>query len=70
VIHFLQSVKTFLSSWARAVKAALDIRDFFVFGGLGMVGYGFFLLRPWLGWTIAGSILLYMGLFYGRRPAK
>lgn len=43
------------------IKNGLDIRDFFVFGGLSMLGYGLYLLRPWLGFAVAGAILMVIG---------
>jgi len=42
-----------------------DERDLLVFAGLGMLGYGFYLFWPWLGFVSVGAILLYMGLFHG-----
>lgn len=50
-----------LVSWARTVKSGFDIRDVFVFGGLAMLGYGLWLLRPWLGFAVSGFILMLIG---------
>lgn len=45
-----------------------DIRDFHIYGGLIMSGYGLFLLYPWLSFTVIGLILFIMGApFPGRR---
>jgi hypothetical protein len=49
------------------VKKTIDIRDVFVFGGLGMLGYGLYLLQPWLGWTVTGGLLMGLGIFVGKR---
>jgi hypothetical protein len=47
--------------------AAFDVRDLLVFGGLAMLGYGLYLLRPWIGWSVAGLVLMSFGLFIGKR---
>ena len=46
---------------------ASNIRDFFVLGGLSMLGYGLHLEWPWLGYAVPGAILLSIGLFVGKR---
>ena len=56
-----------LSGISSRVKSAFDIRDLFVFGGLAMMGYGLYLLKPWLGWAATGAVLVSLGLFIGRR---
>ena len=43
------------------IKDYLDIRDILVFGGLGLLGYGLWLLRPWLGFAVAGAVLMGIG---------
>jgi len=59
------SIKTWASNNLRrlssAIKSGFDIRDIFLFGGLAMMGYGLYLLRPWLGWAAAGAILMAIG---------
>ena len=49
-----------------AVGRAIDLRDCFVFGGLGVMGYGLYLFRPWVSFTVCGAILLAIGIFIGR----
>jgi len=41
---------------------AFDIRDVFCFGGVGMLGYGLYLLKG-LGWAfvVCGSLLMAIG---------
>lgn len=51
------------------VRKSFDVRDVLVFGGLAMLGFGLFLLRPWLGFAVAGLILMCFGLFIGQRGA-
>lgn len=60
-------LKNFLKSLAVGAFGAFDVRDFFVFGGLSMLGFGLYLLRPWLGFSITGLILMSIGLFIGKR---
>lgn len=52
-----------LKSWAGAVKAALDVRDFLFFGGLSLLGYGLWLYAPWLGFAVPGAVLTVFGAF-------
>ncbi len=44
-----------------SVAAALDVRLFLFFGGLLMLGYGLYLVYPWLSFTVSGSILMLVG---------
>lgn len=59
-----------LTSPFRALARAFDMRDVFVFGGLGMLGYGLHLRWGlWLALMVCGAILLLIGLgFLSRRP--
>jgi len=49
------------------MKHALDFRDFFVFGGLSMLGYGLFLYLPWLSFTVCGVLLMAFGFLMGEK---
>lgn len=59
-------VKSILS-WIGGLSRLFDTRDFFVFGGLCLFGYGLHLLAPWAGFSAAGAIMLMIGLFVGKR---
>ena len=59
-----------LKSWAGAVKAALDVRDFLFFGGLTLLGYGLWLYAPWIGLSVSGFILMVSGYIMGGSPKK
>ena len=48
-----------------ALRAALDIRAFFFLGGLGMLGYGLHLYRPWIAFTVCGILLMLTGWLIG-----
>lgn len=54
-------------SWVSALWKAVDIQDFFIFGGLALLGYGLWMLYPWLGFTVPGAILMCFGLFFVKR---
>ena len=49
-----------------AVGKLIDLRDCFVFGGLGLLGYGLYRFRPWVSFTVCGAVLLAIGIFIGR----
>jgi len=51
----------------KSISSFFDIRDIFVFAGIAGIGYGLYLLRPWLGISVSGAILFYIGLFHGQR---
>lgn len=64
IINYFQNVA---KSWVGKVKNAADVRDILVFGGLILLGYGLYLLRPWLGFAVSGGLMMCIGLFVGKR---
>jgi len=52
-----------LKSRIGAIKNGFDVRDFFVLGGLALLGYGLFLFRPWVSFSVCGCILMLIGYF-------
>jgi hypothetical protein len=42
-------------------RVAFDVRDFLFFGGLSLTGYGFWLLKPWVGFVVSGILLMATG---------
>ena len=52
------------------LKGIIDVRDFHVYGGLVLLGYGLYLFHPWLAFSICGAVLLLTGLFYGGYRVK
>lgn len=55
---FFKGIRSFVSK----VYAAFDVRDFFVFGGLGMLGYGLYLRwGEWLAFMVCGVLLMIIG---------
>lgn len=63
-------LSSLLKSWAGAVKAALDVRDFLFFGGLSLLGYGLWLYAPWLGFAVYGFFLMVSGYIMGGPEKK
>lgn len=47
----------------------VGIRDLFVFGGLGLMGYGLHLYEPWVAFAVCGACLTAFGLFFGGERA-
>jgi hypothetical protein len=43
------------------LKRFFDLRDVLAFGGLFVMGYGLYLLRPWIAFAVCGGILMLMG---------
>ncbi|MEN6375525.1 MAG: hypothetical protein ABFD75_12225 [Smithella sp.] len=64
-LNFFLKFINLLKSFSVKAFEAFDARDFLVFGGLILLGYGLYLLRPWFGLAVTGAILIYMGLFHG-----
>jgi hypothetical protein len=68
VVYDLKIIKKILNSVksrCQAAKAAFDIRDFFVFCGLVLLGHGLYLLRPWVSFSVCGTILMMFGFLMG-----
>ena len=56
--RFFRTIKSFISK----AYAAFDIRAFFVFGGLMMLGYGLDLKwGEWLAFLVCGILLMLIG---------
>ena len=51
----------------KIATGAVGIRDLFVFGGLGLMGYGLHLYEPWVSFTVCGACLMAFGVFGGGR---
>jgi hypothetical protein len=49
-----------------SIGKLIDLRDCFIFGGLGLMGYGLYQFRPWIAFTVCGAILLAIGMFPGK----
>ncbi|MFA7218774.1 MAG: hypothetical protein WC057_09295 [Dehalococcoidales bacterium] len=58
----IRRIGTFFSSLFKGLWNAFDIRDIFVFGGLGMLGYGLYLRwGEWLACMVCGVLLMIIG---------
>ena len=60
----LNKTVRFLTSPIRGLWTAFDVRDVFVFGGLGLLGYGLWLRCQWLGFAVPGLFLFAVGLLW------
>jgi len=52
LLHFVSTLITF----------SFDVRDLLLFIGLFFVGYGLWLYAPWIGFTVAGFLLMLLAL--------
>ena len=66
-MKFITKFYGFFNTRIEAFKNAVDGRDFLFCLGLLMLGYGLFLLRPWLGFSVPGAIMVCISLFIGQR---
>lgn len=49
----------------KSIVKNIDIRDIFVFGGFGMLGYGLYLKwGQWLAFMVCGIVLSILGLLW------
>jgi hypothetical protein len=67
---YLKIIKRFapyLLSRLKVLADALDIRDFILLGGLGMLGYGLYLLDPWIAFTVCGALLVVLSILMRAR---
>ncbi len=46
----------------RSSSSIIDLRDIFVFGGLGCIAYGAAQIYPPAGWIVAGAGLFWLGI--------
>lgn len=51
----------------RSLAGMFGVRDVFVFGGLGLMGYGLHLYEPWVAFSVCGACLMAFGVFGGGR---
>ena len=56
-----------LSLFWEKIQKSFDRRDTFVFGGLVLMGYGLYLFKPWVSFAVVGAVLLWIGLFLGKK---
>jgi hypothetical protein len=51
-------IKTKVSGIGSLIARKIDIRDILFILGLALSGYGFWLLKPWIGFVVTGFILI------------
>jgi hypothetical protein len=56
-----------LDGWTylKRLLSQLDIRDILVFGGLSLLGYGLYLVEPWIAFAVCGFLLMLIGYLMG-----
>lgn len=54
-------------SLAAKVRSGFDVRDPIVLCGLAMTGYGLYLFRPWVSFTVCGALLMAGGILMERK---
>jgi hypothetical protein len=65
-VGIIRRIGTFFSSLFKGLWNAFDIRDIFVFGGLGMLGYGLYLKwGQWLAFMVCGAVCMFIGYLMG-----
>ena len=61
-VKIIKKIGNFIKSLFKGLWNAFDIRDIFVFGGLGMLGYGLYLKwGQWLAFMVCGVLLMTIG---------
>lgn len=43
------------------MSVPFNFRDFLVFGGIGLIGYGFYLVHPPVAFIVCGMMLFWIG---------
>jgi len=56
----LKSVFSRIGAWLAA-----SVRDFLYFPGMAMLGYGLYLYRPWVAFSVCGALLMITGYLMG-----
>jgi hypothetical protein len=64
MVKTIRKIGNFIKSLFKGLWNAFELRDIFVFGGLFSLGYGLWLLRPWLGFAVPGLLLFVLGLLW------
>jgi len=61
-VSIIKKIGNFIKSLLSKTWMAFDIRDIFVFGGVGMLGYGIYLLKG-QGWAfvVCGPLFMVIG---------
>jgi len=63
-VKIIRKIGRFIKSLVQGLWSAFELRDIFVFGGLYSLGYGLWLLHPWLGFAVSGLLLFLLGLLW------
>ena len=61
-MRIIKKIGNIIAALFKGAWMAFDVRDFFVFGGVGMLGYGIYLLKG-QGWAfvVCGPLFMIIG---------
>ncbi len=59
-----------MSNIRQKLNEAVGIEDILTFGGIAMIGYGLWQVRPWLAYTVCGTLLMLLGTGWLARIVK
>jgi len=60
-VEKIKKIAEYIKSRFQRVYDSFDIRDFFVYIGLGLLFYGLYLLQPWIAFSVCGVLLMAIG---------
>jgi len=69
-VRSIRKAGKLVASLFKAIWKAFDIRDVFVFGGIGMIFYGLWQIAPWISFVVCGFLLMLFGLGWLSRIPK
>ena len=69
-MRIIRKIGSHIAFLFKGLWAAFDIRDCFVFGGLGILSYGIWQVEQWLAFVVCGGILMLLGLGWLERGTK
>ena len=62
VVQIIKKILKMIAFFPSKAYAAFDVKDFLVFGGLGMLGYGLYLKwGQWLAFIVCGILFMIIG---------
>ena len=51
-----------MKNLVKKIGGTVDLRDVFTFGGLGLVGFGVFMIYPPAAYIVVGGVLFLIGI--------
>lgn len=69
-VNILKSAAKIIQSRLSAAYRSFDVRDVFFMSGLSMLGYGLWLISPWLMFTTIGILVMGLSVLIGGRERE